>query len=175
MPVATIDVLKADPLKFLSTFPIKIAYNSAQSGLVNQYHYGQKSGVLYFNNGFANVDDPNTAEVTTAHGVVAARGAPNFYELNTQSTLMLTTQLSGCCVVLDKTGPLKIAHVRPDQGSDGNALQDSLDQYPNRFGKRDYHSNYCYIIGVYSGGWRFFAQRRTNDERKIAEAREIFL
>lgn len=177
MPIATIDVLKANPLKFLQTFPIKIAYNKSESAVIQQYHYGQKSGVLYFNNGFANVDDPQSAEVTRAHGVVAARGAPNFYELTNESDLMLTTQLSGCCIVLDDSDPnaIKIAHVRPDADSDGIALQESLNDYPKRFGKQDYIDNYCYVLGVRTQGWRFYAQRRLQDQRHITDAREIFV
>ena len=177
MPVATISVLKSDPLKFLSAFPIKIAYSSGDSKVVEQYYYGQKSGVLYFVNGFANIDEPGTAEVTKAHGVAAKRGAPDFYELSGGADLMLTTQLSGCCIVLDKSGATpRIAHVRPDADSNGNAVQASLAGNGYKlYGKNDYQENFAYVLGVKTDNWRFYAQRRPNDKRDIAGAKEILI
>ena len=177
MPVATISVLKSAPLKFLKAFPIKIQYNSKDSKLIEQYYYGQKAGVLYFNNGFPNVDDPGSAEVTKAHGLVAKKGGPHFYELSGEADVMLTTQLSGCCVVLDDSGATpKIAHVQPDSGSDGVTLQQSLSGSGYKlYGKADYHDNYAYVLGVKTDGWRFYTQKRLNDERKISIAKEIFV
>ncbi|MCP5086111.1 MAG: hypothetical protein GY952_04830 [Rhodobacteraceae bacterium] len=164
--------LKTNPLKFLKVFPIKISTTGA-SRVVNTVSYGQKtmSGmmggqtVLMFTNSFTQFNEPSKTETCKAHIVQAAHGAPQFYTLSAECDFMLTTELSGCCMVLDRSvNPPRIAHCWPDkaQGEDGNTVQTSLEGNPNRklYGKKNYIEDYSYVVGVRSGAWRFFAQER---------------
>jgi len=108
---ATIDVLMADPLKFLRTFPIKLSTAKA-SRVEERVYYGKKKNDLRFDTVMPNVDDPAKVEICRAHIVQAQHGAPNFYSLTDACDLMITSQLSGCCMILDKSAsPPKIAHV----------------------------------------------------------------
>lgn len=181
-----VDTLKADPLKFLSVFPIKIS-TSGVSRVVDNVSYGQKSmnvsmggqTVLMFTNTFTQYDDTSKVETCKAHIVQAAHGAPQFYTLSGDSDFMITTELSGCCMVLDRSSnPPRIAHCWPDkaQGEDGTSVQTGLEGNLNHklYGKKNYVEDYSYVIGVRGGAWRFFAQERPRGG-KISRALEIFL
>lgn len=182
---ATIDVLKADPLKFLQTFPIKISAGKA-SRLENQVYYGKKGNDLRFNTGFATVDDPATLETCAAHIVQARHGDPDFYQLTDACDLMITSQLSGCCMILEGTS--RIAHVWPHTSKcqctqkdlpleSGSEVQDRLAaNYPGckLYGIKNYVQTYAYVIGVNDGNWKFYAQERPNDG-PIKKAFRIFL
>lgn len=165
---ATIEVLANDPIKFLKTFPIKIGSVGA-SRYVERVSYGQKrqmfgaSPVLYFFNGPTQFDNPAQVETCPAHIVQALHGAPQFYTLDDQADVMLTSELSGCCVVLEPTNPPKIAHVWPEKGEDGGAIQRELQATHKGcrfYGKNDYTREYAYVIGIRRGSWRFYAQER---------------
>jgi hypothetical protein len=182
---AIVDVLKADPIKFLKVFPIAIA-TSKQSRVADTVHYGQKTitlqgttksmKVLRFDTAFANVDNAAAAEVCRAHIVQAEHGAPNFYTLTDQSSLMLTTELSGCCMVLDKSvSPPRIAHVWPHTTAcqcgksgftheSGAEVQQRLARdYPGckLYGAENYLQPKAYVLGVRQGNtWRFYTQER---------------
>jgi hypothetical protein len=181
-----VETLKADPLKFLKVFPIKISTTGA-SRIVDNINYGQKTmssmmggqTVLAFNTGWIQFDDPTKSDTCKAHVVQALHGAPQFYTLSAGSDFMLTTELSGCCMVLDRSvNPPQIAHCWPDKaaGEDGNSVQTALEGNPNHklYGKKNYVEDYSYVIGVRAGAWRFFAQERPKGG-KIGRALEIFL
>jgi len=182
---ATIDVLKANPLKFLKTFPIKISTGKA-SRLEPQVYYGKKGNDLRFNTGFATADDPSTIETCAAHIVQAQHGAPNFYQLTDACDFMITSQLSGCCMILKGTS--QIAHVWPHTGvcqcgqkdlalETGSGVQDSLAASHGDcklYGINNYIQTYSYVIGVNDGSWKFYAQERPNDG-PIQKAIQIFL
>jgi hypothetical protein len=187
-----VDVLKADPLKFLKAFPIKLGSVGA-SRLDPNVTYGQKrqasgKSVLYFFNSWTQYDDQARVETTDAHIVQAQHGAPNFYTLTDQCDFMITSELSGCCLILDRTtSPPGIAHVWPHTAvcqcgksgvnvESGEQVQVRLAaQHPNckLYGKKDYIQVYAYVVGVSRGGhWRFYAQERPNGG-PIADAYEV--
>ena len=182
-----VDTLKADPLKFLKVFPIKISTSGA-SRIFDSISYGQKTmskmaggeTVLMFNNTQGTqFDDSSKVETCKAHVVQALHGAPQFYTLSADSDFMITTELSGCCMVLDRsTNPPRIAHCWPDRAAneDGNRVQTGLEGNPNYklYGKKNYVEDYSYVVGVRAGAWRFFAQERPRGG-KISRALEIFL
>ncbi len=182
-----VDTLKADPLKFLKVFPIKISTTGA-SRVFDSISYGQKTlysqrerdVVLMFNNTQeSQFDDYSKVETCKAHVVQALYGAPQFYTLSADSDFMITTELSGCCMVLDRSAnPPRIAHCWPDRAAneDGNRLQTGLEGNPNHklYGKKNYVQPCSYVVGVRAGAWRFFAQERPNGG-KISRALEIFL
>ena len=186
---ALIDVLKADPLKFLKAFRIKIS-TTRESRIAEMVYLGKKKDDLRFDTAMPNVDNPSEVETCRAHVVQARHGAPDFYELTGGCDLMITTQLSGCCMIADRTGATtRIAHVWPHSTSScpcrsgdtnfqtGAEVQDGLARdYPNCtvYGINDYVQTYAYVIGVYSGRWRFYAQERPNDGR-IARAVEVLI
>ena len=178
--------LKADPLKFLSVFPIKISTVGA-SKVAPTVSYGQKTmssmmggqTVLMFTNSVTQYNDPTSVQTCKAHVVRAEHGAPQFYSLTDESDFMITTELSGCCMVLDRSvSPPQIAHCWPDKtaNEDGNTVQTALEGNINYklYGKKNYVEDYSYVIGVKGGAWRFFAQERPNGG-KIKRAIEIFL
>ncbi len=178
-----VDTLKADPLKFLKVFPIKIT-TAGESCINDNVSYGQKSTSGYptelaFNTGYASFDDPTKTETCKAHIVKAQVGGLDFYTLTDDCDLMLTSQLSGCCMVLDRSvNPPRVAHYWPDKakGEDGNTVQTNLQGTANRklYGLKNYTTPYSYVLGVRNGGWRFFAQERPMG-RGISRALEIFL
>lgn len=93
-----VDTLKADPLKFLKVFPIKISTTGA-SGIDDNVSYGQKTmtgmggeTVLMFNNNAMGTqfDDPSKIETCKAHIVQALYGAPQFYTLSADRDFMIT-------------------------------------------------------------------------------------
>jgi len=179
---STLDVIINDPLKFLKAFPVKIGTVGA-SRVEEHVTYGQKrqaSGppVLFFFNGPTQYDDQAKVEFCRAHIVKAVRGPAEFYTLTDDCSFMITTELSGCCVVLDRTAASpRIAHVWPGQGEDGAVIQDQLAGLHatcKLYGKRNYVEPYSYVIGVNRGGWRFFAQERPGG-RGIRQASEILL
>lgn len=185
---ATIDVLKQDPLKFLSVFRINIG-TSKESRVEPSVYYGKKGSDLKFNTGFAIVDEPQKVEICRAHIVQAKHGAPEFWELTGESDLMLTTQLSGCCMILDDSGTIpKIAHVWPhttacqcangskdyESGADVQTRLANLYPTCKLYGINDYIRSAAYVIGVNKGGWHFYAQERP-DGGRIARACEILI
>lgn len=184
---ATIDIFKLDPLKFLKVFRVKIATSKA-SRIEPSVYYGKKRDDLRFDT-WPNVDEPSKAETCRAHIVQAKHGAPDFYELTGECDLMLTTQLSGCCMILDTSGDTpKIAHVWPHTSAcqcgsgsteyeSGAGVQDALTNlYPNCkvYGINDYVRPYAYVIGVNKGGWNFYSQERPDDGR-ITRAYQVLI
>ena len=177
-----VDVLKSDPLKFLKTFPIKLGSVGA-SKLDANVKVGQKRQVggppvLYFFNSITQFDNPAQVETISAHIVQAQHGAPNFYALTDKCDVMVTSELSGCCLILDRSvSPPALAHVWPHSAvcqcgksgitqETGEQVQDRLKHaHPNcrLYGKKDYIQVYAYVLGIARGGhWRFYAQERPN-------------
>lgn len=85
----------------------------------------------------------------------------NPYPLNTTGcNLMITTQLSGCCIVIfPGAGTVSVAHLQPT-GETGDALRNRLKGMGLKvYGITDYAGFRAAFIGVRKGGeWKFYAQ-----------------
>ena len=66
--------------------------------------------VLYFFNSITQFDNPAQVETISAHIVQAQHGAPNFYALIDKCDVMVTSELSGCCLILDRSVPPPRSH-----------------------------------------------------------------
>lgn len=66
--------------------------------------------VLYFFNSITQFDNPAQVETISAHIVQAQHGAPNFYALTDKCDVMVTSELSGCCLILDRSVPPPRSH-----------------------------------------------------------------
>jgi hypothetical protein len=76
------------------------------------------------------------------------------------TNLMITTQLTGCSVIIDRNGnSVNVAHIQP-KGETGIQLQNRLIGLGhNVFGAIDYPNDRAIVIGARSkNGWNFFAQ-----------------
>ncbi len=87
--------------------------------------------------------------------------AINAYPLHTAGTnLMLTTQLTGCSIVMiPDSGSYKVAHLQPT-GETGDALRNRLKGLKYKvYGITDYTGFRAVVVGVRQGGtWNFYAQ-----------------
>lgn len=76
------------------------------------------------------------------------------------TNLMITTQLTGCSVIIDRNGnSVNVAHIQPN-GETGIQLQNRLTTLGhNVFGAIDYPNDRAIVIGTRSKSvWNFFAQ-----------------
>jgi len=164
------DVIKLDPIKFLSVFPIMIS--GTKTSTTKDVFYGKKQSFLRFDPAFPNVDPGITAEKYKAHIVAAQHGEPNFYNLSGTSDVMITSQLSGCCLIRQNN---TLAHVWPHvgdsckcgvkglPGESGLEVQQRLTlSHPNckTYGKKNYQAKTAYVIGINHAGWKFYAQEQ---------------
>jgi hypothetical protein len=102
----------------------------------------------------------------------------NFYQLPLDGVdLMITTQLSGCCIVIaPNEGAFNVAHLRPVNGVNGSDLQNSV-QAEGRFcyGRNNYNDAFhAAMVGVRAeeGDWSFFTQ--TQDVHYNVTSADVF-
>ena len=90
--------------------------------------------------------------------------------------MMITTQLSGCCIVMiPKGGAWSVAHLQP-VGETGVALQNRLkEQGLQTYGANDYGQFHAMFFGVRKGRkWEFFVQTQDLDHNVVDARKLIF-
>ncbi|TDO97905.1 hypothetical protein [Marinomonas balearica] len=96
---------------------------------------------------------------------------------NNGPRVMVTTQLTGCCMLMVKMGNVVgVSHLQPT-GETGNALHARLGANLKVYGRPDYGNSRALFIGIRTGTrWRFYAQRIGDGYgRTILGAEEISL
>ncbi|WCN10702.1 hypothetical protein [Marinomonas mediterranea] len=91
--------------------------------------------------------------------------------------IMITTQLTGCCMLMMKMGEVVgVAHLQPT-GETGNELHARLGTNLKVYGRPDYGNSRAIFIGIRTANrWRFYAQRIGDGYgRTILGAEEISL
>lgn len=105
---------------------------------------------------------PNSIPFHAIHIPVQPSNIPiNAYPLDIVGPgLMITTQLTGCCIVMvPGGGTWSVAHLQPT-GENGAALQARLAQAGVKvYGANDYAGNRAALVGVReAGNWSFYVQ-----------------
>lgn len=193
-PAVAVGILLASPVQFLKRFPVRIFGDMGASRQVNftmlNRHPGnsKRPGFLL---GTLHMHDTEVLEIRAPGAMAAVAGIGgsvfnahsihmdtgsanmNFYTLDgTGPAIMVTGQLSGCSFVMlpAGAGQVNVAHVQPQGGQTGAALQGTLASAMANaqvYGAAGTRGNYdsadrvASVIGVRVGGqWRIYAQKQ---------------
>lgn len=84
--------------------------------------------------------------------------------------IMITTQLTGCCIVMDRLGGnCRVTHLRPTGESGADLQQRLINDGRSVYGVADYTGNRATLVGVrINSRWCFYAQKQDRNSNILS-------